>query len=71
MMMLKCDMTLECVEPVTHIDEKGFVYCNHHGINRKNVRRCRKLAQWELRRLWRGEQISYRRGLMPRMEVSQ
>lgn len=57
----KCDMWLSCTEPVTHIDDKGFVYCTTHGLERRGWRPCRKLRPHELRRLERGEQVkSYR-----------
>ena len=32
---LMCDMERGCALPVTHIDEKGFVYCQSHGHQRQ------------------------------------
>ena len=55
--ILKCDMAETCSQPVTHIDDKGYVYCTHHGIQRRDWRRCRKLRPHELRRLERGETL--------------
>lgn len=46
---LKCEMSHDCAAPVTHIEEKGFVYCAEHGVRRRNIgRRCRQLRPWEL-----------------------
>lgn len=50
---LECDMTQDCQAPVTHIDNKGYAYCQEHGLMRQS-RPCRKLRGWELRRLERG-----------------
>lgn len=57
---LKCDMP-ECAEKVTHVDEKGFIYCAPHGVNRKIFCRCRKLSAKEIRTLLSGKCISYER----------
>jgi hypothetical protein len=51
---LKCDMTRECAAPVTHIDEKGFVYCREHGIDRKSYCRSRQLTAGEIKTLTSG-----------------
>jgi hypothetical protein len=57
--ILRCDMTHNCAKTVTHIDEKGFVYCREHGIVRKCYRRCRQLFPNELRMLREYKPISY------------
>lgn len=54
---LTCDMTNDCHEPITHIDEKGYIYCRAHGIQRKTCCRCRQLQPAELNRLKRGEAL--------------
>ena len=51
---LQCDMRADCSAPVTHVDEKGYVYCAEHGEQRKSVRACRRLATMELRQLRMG-----------------
>jgi hypothetical protein len=52
---LKCQMTKECTEDVTHVDEKGFIYCACHGYNRRvSGRKCRKLTKKELKTLIAG-----------------
>jgi hypothetical protein len=57
--VLKCDMSKTCEEPVTHLDEKGFVYCTKHGIQRRGSgHRCRKLSPSELGQLKRGEALA-------------
>jgi len=52
-----CDMDHDCREPVTHLDENGFVYCTEHGIDRQYWKRCRKLRPHELNRIMRGEPV--------------
>lgn len=57
--VLKCDMSKTCEEPVTHLDDKGFVYCTKHGVQRRGSgHRCRKLAPKELRQLQGGQPIA-------------
>jgi hypothetical protein len=57
---LQCDMELDCTESITHLDEKGFIYCHEHGVQRQEGgwKRCRKLRPLELNRLRRGEQVA-------------
>lgn len=57
-MIPTCDMTENCTDPVTHIDQNGFVYCTAHGIERRDWKPCRKLRSHELRRIERGEQVT-------------
>lgn len=53
-----CDMKTGCLWPVTHIDEKGYVYCSEHGVQRRDSGiHCRQLKPWELNRILRGEPI--------------
>ena len=57
---LKCDMIEGCIADVTHIDDKGYLYCAEHGPQRREGgRRCRKLTPSELDRLRRDEAIRY------------
>ena len=58
--MLTCQMTENCADPVTHVDEKGYVYCASHGQQRKYHCRCRKLRSAEKKTLEAGNTISYR-----------
>ena len=55
---LHCDMEHECCEPITHIDNKGFVYCTSHGESRRNSHPCRKLRPHELKKLQAGGQLA-------------
>lgn len=59
---VRCDMTDDCTAAVTMVDDKGYVYCERHGIDRRGVgtyrRRVRKLRPHELNRLNRGEKIA-------------
>lgn len=60
MTSLHCDMTEDCPDPVTMIDDHGFIYCTDHGMDRRIWRyACRKLRPHELRRLERGEQVAH------------
>lgn len=54
----RCDMEKGCPEPVTHLDQKGYVYCTEHGLDRRRSQPCRKLRTFELNRLARGEQVN-------------
>lgn len=56
--MLRCDMVEGCAENVTHIDQKGYVYCENHGLERRVYQACRKLQGWEIRRLQRGTPLN-------------
>lgn len=47
----------KCAGEVTHVDNKGFVYCVHHGVGRRNSHPCRKLLKREIRLLEAGEPI--------------
>lgn len=55
--ILHCEMSDTCMEPVTHLDEHGFIYCAPHGFMRRYSMRCRKLRPHELRRLESGNPI--------------
>lgn len=57
---LACAMDA-CAAAVTHIDDRGFVYCDAHGIVRQRHGRCRKLTPGEGAALRRGETIRYER----------
>ena len=48
---LKCEMKRDCKQAVTHIDDKGFIYCHAHGVQRKGFRPCRQLTPKELGQL--------------------
>jgi hypothetical protein len=48
-----------CKDPVTHIDNKGFIYCAKHGKDRQAVRACREIRAWELRVLRAGGALSW------------
>lgn len=65
-MALICEMKKDCVNPVTHIGERGFVYCAEHAPLRQGWERVRRVVPWELKLLLAGEPIpSYKRGRKP------
>lgn len=51
---LTCDMEKGCTERVTHIGEKGWVYCSTHAPHRHGYERTRKLRVKELKQLEAG-----------------
>lgn len=58
-----CDMSVGCSRPVTHIGDKGFVYCAEHARVRRrhSFESCRELRQWELKLIRAGQPVpSYR-----------
>ena len=65
-MKLTCAMSENCNNPVTHIGSRGFVYCSACAKDRQYWERCRRMRQWEIRRLEAGECISYE----PKSQVS-
>lgn len=47
-------MTHSCSSAVTHVGEKGYIYCAVHAVDRRGVERTRKMKPWELRLIQRG-----------------
>lgn len=58
MSQVKCDMVKDCAKPVSHIDSKGYVYCDTHGLQRKIYAKCRKLKAKELETLKQNKPIA-------------
>lgn len=56
--VLKCDMTIDCDQPVTHVDQKGYVYCTTHGIQRRGYQPCRTMRPFEITRLTSGQPLT-------------
>lgn len=52
-----CDGMRYCEQPVTHLDDKGYVYCTNHGTQRAQHRACRAMTDVEIERLAHGQQI--------------
>lgn len=52
-------MADDCREPITHIGEKGYIYCSCHAARRRasGYERCRKLRPFELRILAAGDPL--------------
>ncbi len=55
---LRCEMSKTCTESVAYLDERGYIYCTRHGVDRQSYMRCRKLRPHELRKLGRGEVLT-------------
>lgn len=54
---MKCDMHAGCAAQVTHIGEKGYIYCTTHAGLRQGYERCRRLRPWECRRIESGKPL--------------
>ena len=56
---LQCDMSDDCHEPVTMIEDKGYIYCTKHGRERRIYvgHRNRLMRPWELAILRPGEPL--------------
>lgn len=52
-----CDMYADCGNRISHIGEKGYVYCAAHVGCRQGVERCRLLRPFELRLLQSGHAL--------------
>lgn len=55
---LRCDMRSTCTREITHLGEKGFIYCREHAKWRRDFERCRPLSPDELRQLQGGVPLS-------------
>lgn len=62
MTALHCDMSADCPRAVTHVDNRGYVYCELCALRRKTGGTpTRKLRPGEINKLERGETIRYAR----------
>lgn len=55
---LTCDMRNDCSDAVTHIGEKGYVYCATHAPDRAGWERTRRLSKPERAKLEAGEALA-------------
>lgn len=55
---LRCDMRRTCKQEVTHIGEKGYIYCGPHAKHRRDYERCRPLSDKELDQLRAGTPLA-------------
>jgi len=70
--MSTCDMRRDCTNPVTHIGEKGYIYCAEHALCRKGFERVRRMYVWELKLIEAGKPLpSYKPIRKPVAEVAQ
>ena len=60
MSKLTCQMVDGCTAAVSHIDNKGYVYCAAHGVERRDWRPCRRMRRWEIRELEAGRPIHWK-----------
>lgn len=54
MKKFQCAMDLKCEENISIIDSKGFIYCQKHGLQRKQYQRARKLKPQEIKKIMQG-----------------
>jgi hypothetical protein len=67
-MSLMCEMVKGCEHTVTHIGDKGYVYCAEHAVIRRHsgYERCRRMHRWELELVRSGMPLpSYKPGRKP------
>lgn len=60
---MTCEMEKDCVMAVTHIGEKGYIYCKKHAIERRQsgYERTRTMRVWEIKLILAGKPLpSYR-----------
>lgn len=65
---MQCQMTGKCTAPVTHIGNKGYIYCTEHALDRRSSRyeQTRAMRPWEVALLATGESLpSYDRKRKP------
>jgi hypothetical protein len=57
---LQCEMEDACNSAVTHIGEKGYIYCTEHAIERRTYawERTRKMRPWEIKLLESGKPLT-------------
>lgn len=68
---LQCQMSDDCRNSVTHIGEKGYIYCQACIVHRKGYERCRRMRAWEMKLLLTGEPLpSYKPIPKPRGVVA-
>ncbi|GGG86892.1 hypothetical protein [Edaphobacter dinghuensis] len=74
MKSLSCEMRDDCLNAVTHIGNKGYIYCSVHALERRQsgYERTRRLRVWELKLLRNGDAVpSYTPIKKPRHAASQ
>ena len=54
---LHCDMKNTCRNKITHLGEKGYIYCSAHAGPRQVQERCRLLRPFELEILKEGRAL--------------
>ena len=68
--MAGCQMKRDCGNAVTHIGERGYVYCSEHAPLRKGIERTRRMRPWEMALIAKGKPIpNYQRLPKPVAEV--
>jgi hypothetical protein len=57
--MATCEMGRGCTNTVTHIGEKGYIYCADHAKDRRHYvgEHCRKMRPWELKLIATGKPL--------------
>lgn len=66
----RCEMAADCAQPVTHIGDKGYIYCAEHAARRRasGYERCRRMRQWECALIEKGKPLpSYEPGPKPKV----
>ena len=72
-MKMQCEMKHDCCNLVTHIGEKGYIYCVEHALARRQsgYERTRKMRPWEVRLIASGQPLpSYRLLAQPKVSAT-
>lgn len=70
--MATCEMSQDCTQPVTHMGNKGYVYCKGHAVQRRQsgYERTRAMRPWEIRWVTAGKTLpSYTAGPEPKPDT--
>jgi hypothetical protein len=54
---MTCTAKKDCTKPVTHIGNKGYVYCDTCAVYHSGQERTRKMRGWELQLVEAGKPI--------------
>lgn len=67
-MSVQCEMSNDCPAEVTHVEDKGYIYCTEHANDRRSWNpRVRKMRAWERRWIAAGKVLpTYRPGPEPK-----
>lgn len=67
---MQCEMSNECINPVTYLGNRGYIYCTAHAGQRGGYEGVRQMQPWELRWISEGRTLpTYQVGPEPKREA--